>query len=291
MKTIKNIFSTGLVTGAVLSFVLSSCQKEFNAKSYAPPKPPPSFSGYFATKDIEPSHLVAYWPFSGNLKDSISGTTGVATGTSFGTGLIGQGLQGANNGYVVSDVPAAVKALHSFTVSTWVNMPLNTGATALLSIANNQPGSAGFWGSLDIFFDNGGTSTTGVLKVHAFSIAGSPNGVDGWEGGYTVTNPWSTWTQVVVTYNDSAGTITVYYDGNPVGHNTPTGFAPLDWSKATQMAFGTLQFQTTPSLTANTGAQGWAGFMTGVLDQVRIYDEALSPTQVSALYNLEKLGR
>src|ERR1700757_5255176 len=110
MKTIKNILVAGLLSGAVAGAV-SSCQKEFNPKSYAPPKPPPSFNGYTSSKDIEPSHLVAYWPFSGDLKDSLSGTAGANTGTGFTAGIKGQGLQGANNAYVVSDVPAAIQNL------------------------------------------------------------------------------------------------------------------------------------------------------------------------------------
>jgi hypothetical protein len=110
MKTIKNILSTGLVTGIVLTLMLASCQKEFNAKTYAPPKPPPSFSGYTSSKEIEPTHLVAFWPFSGNLKDSISGTAGVNTGTSFTTGIEGQGLQGAANSYVITQAPTAITA-------------------------------------------------------------------------------------------------------------------------------------------------------------------------------------
>jgi hypothetical protein len=221
------------------------------------------------------------------LKDSLSATTGVATGTSYGTGVIGQGLQGAASSYVVSDVPAAVKALHSFTVSIWVNMPQNNAAIDLMAIAHSQ----NFWANLDIFFDNGGSATTGVLKVHMYNNAASTSGVDGWEGGYTVANPWNTWTQILVTYDDTTGTITVYYDGASAGSNTPTGFTPLDWSAAAKMTFGTMQFQTTPSLTSATGAQDWAGYVTGVLDQCRVYNEVLTASQVSALYNLEKLGR
>jgi hypothetical protein len=57
------------------------------------------------------------------------------------------------------------------------------------------------------------------------------------------------------------------------------------------MEFGTLQFQTTPSLTANTGAQDWAGYVTGTMDNIRFYSKALTTTQVLALYNLEKAKR
>lgn len=288
MNTLRHKFTAALAFVAASGLTLSSCQKEFNAKSYAPPKPPPSYFGYTNSKDIHPDKLVAYWPFSGNLKDSLSSTTGTATGTSFAAGVKGQGLQGSNNGYVISDVPAAIKSLHSFTVSTWVNMPQNTtGAVGLLSIADDP----NFWGTLDIFFDNGGTATTGVLKVHVYNRATGIKGADGWAGGYSVSKPWGTWIQIAVTYDDTAGVITVYYNGNVAGTVTPTGFAPLDWSGATKMVFGTLQFQTNPSLTGGATSQGWASYVTGVEDQVRFYSIPLSKNEVNALYNLELAGR
>src|SRR3569833_155848 len=170
----------------------------------------------------------------------------------------------------------------------WVKMPQNTtGAVGIIDIAHSQ----NFWGNMDVFFDNGATATTGVLKVHMYNDASSTTGADGWEGGYSVANPWGNWIQIAVTYDDTAGKLIVYYNGAAAGNNTPAGFTPLNWSAASKMVFGTLQFQTTPSLTSATDAQGWASFMNGTMDQVRFYDEVLSSTQVSALYNLELLGR
>ena len=116
-------------------------------------------------------------------------------------------------------------------------------------------------------------------------------GVNAWEGGYTVANPWNTWVNILVTYDDAASTVVVYFNGKVAGTNTVAGFAPLDWSTAQKMVFGTLQFQTTPSLTSSTGSQGWAGYLTGILDQVRIYNKVLSASEADALYNLEKLER
>ncbi len=286
MKTIKNTLIAGIAAGAMV-FTISSCQKKFDPKTYAPTKPLPTFGGYSSVKQIEPSSLVAYWSFSGGLKDSLSSTTGVATGTSFAAGVTGQGLMVPANAYVVSDVPAAVKALHSFTISTWVNMPINTGAAGIIDIAHTD----NFWGNFDMFFDNGGTATTGVLKVHVWNKSASTSGSDAWEGGYTVANPWGSWINVQVTYNDATSTVNVYYNGALAGTNTAAGFAPLDWSAAQKMVFGTLQFQTTPSLTSATTSQGWAASVNGTVDQVRIYSKALSASEASALYNLEKLGR
>jgi len=291
MKTTKNTLKAMLLLGMAASLTITSCHKGFDPKSYAPSKPLPTFGGYSSSKDIEPASLVSYFPFTSGLADSVSGTVGVAAGTSFATGLNGKGLQGADNAYVLYDTPSGIKALKSFTTSIWVNMPKNNSAVGLMDLQNDQAGGAGFWGSLAIFFDNGGTASTGVLKVHAFNVAGSSSGVDGWEGGYTVQDPWNKWINVTVAFDAGASTIYVYYNGDLAGKNTVTGFSPMDWSKANKMVFGTLQFQTTPSLTANTGAQGWAGYVTGVLDNIRFYSKALTATQVQALYNLEKAKR
>ena len=276
------------LAGLAMVFTVSSCQKGFDPKTYAPTKPLPTFGGYGNSKDIEASSLIAYWPFNGNVTDSISSAAAVATGTSFAKGIKGQGLQGANNGYVLVNTSAAVQALHSFTISTWVNMPQNTtGAVGLLDIANDQ----NFWGSLDIFFDNGGTATTGKLTVHAFNVSGTATGQDAWMAGNVVANPWNTWINITVVYNDATSTFQIYYNGALIVTNVAAGFAPLNWTAAKKMVFGTLQFQTTPSLTAATGSQGWASYLTGTLDQVRIYSTTFSSSEASALYNLEKLGR
>jgi hypothetical protein len=286
MKKLINKYTIAIM---VASVGLSSCVKKFDPKSYAPPL---NINGYTSANQIATTNLIAHWSFNNSLADSLSSTVGVATGTSFASGLEGAALQGASNAYVLTNTPTAVQNLHSFTVSMWVKMPENTdGAVGLMDMANNQSGGPGFWGSMAIFFDNGATASTGVLKVHAFSIAGSPNGVDGWLGGYTVNNPWNTWINVAVTYDDSTSSFVVYYNGSSIGTATVAGFAPLNWTAAQQMVFGTLQFQTTPSLTTNTGAQSWASYNTGLTDEVRIYNKALTSVEVSSLVALQRRGK
>jgi len=288
MKRFKNKVTAGVLTGLAVIFTLSACQKGFNAKSYAPTKPLPSFGGYSSSKEIETSSLVAYWSFNGTLKDSISGVAGVSTGTSFTAGIGGQALQGALNGYVITTAPPAVKALHSFTLTTWYKMPENTnGIVNFVDVVNNQY----FWGNLDMFIENPPSATSGNLKVHLFDNGGSSSGSDLWAGDYVITSAFNQWNQIAVTYNDATSTAIIYYNGTPVGMQTSTGFAPLNWSGVTQMVFGTVQFETNPSLTSATGSQPWANYLTGAMDHVRIYSTVLSASEASALYNLEKLGR
>ncbi|HZY37626.1 MAG TPA: LamG domain-containing protein [Mucilaginibacter sp.] len=287
MRSIKNQLMAGLA-GLTMVLTISACQKGFDPKTYAPMKPLPSFGGYSSSSQIETASLVAYWPFNGNLKDSISGTAGVATGTSFTAGIAGQALQGALNGYVITSVPAAVKALHSFTLTTWYKMPENTtGIVNLVDVANNQY----FWGNLDMFIENPPSATSGNLKVHLFDNGGSSTGTDLWAGDYVITSAFNQWNQVGVTYDDATSTAVVYYNGAPVGTATSTGFAPLNWTGVSQMVFGTVQFQTNPSLTSATGSQPWASYLVGAMEHVRIYNTVLTAAEASALYNLEKLGR
>jgi hypothetical protein len=290
MKTTKNILTATLLFSMAAGLVItSSCIKK--ASPYAPAKPVQPVNGYYKSSDVDPGNLVAYWPFSGSLKDSLSSTTGVATGTSFTNaagGVEGQALQGAANSYVLSNAPASVQALHSFTITVWYNMAENTnGIVNLLDIANNQY----FWGNLDIFIENPPNATTGQLKVHMFNHGTSSSGTDLWAGDYLISNAFNQWNQIAVTYDDTAGTAVIYYNGAVVGTQTQGGFAPINWSGVTQMVFGTVQFQTNPSLTTATGSQPWANYLTGAMDQVRIYNKVLNANDVGAIYGLEKLRR
>ncbi|MGZ3891084.1 MAG: LamG domain-containing protein, partial [Mucilaginibacter sp.] len=121
----KKLFNKNTIVVILAVCGLSSCYKKFDPSSYAPPL---NVNGFTSADQIESSALVAHWGFNGDVTDSVSKTAGVATGTSFTAGLKnhGQALQGANNAYVVSAVPAAIQSLHSFTLSLWVNKPQNT---------------------------------------------------------------------------------------------------------------------------------------------------------------------
>src|SRR5262245_35184387 len=98
MKKTKNkqlVFVSGIVISCL---ILSSCYKKFDPKSYAPPL---NIGGYTSSKEIAPANLVAYWAFNGSYIDSVSGTSGTNTGTTFSAGIKGQALKGALNSYVL----------------------------------------------------------------------------------------------------------------------------------------------------------------------------------------------
>jgi len=283
MKRYKNLFLAGLPALALV-FALSSCQKSFDAKSYRPSKPLPTFGGYNSSKQIAPDNLVAYWAFNGSLTDSVKKTSGTANGTSFGTGITNKGLQGALNAYALCDAPDGLATIKSLTLSAWVNTPPpSVGILTYFSYAN----TSNFWGNIECFFENGSDNTNGKVRIHM-----AQNGNDNTYSIDNVPNLFNAWVNIVVTYNQTDGTCVLYVNGdakNTGKAGSLTG--PLAFTNTGKVTFGTTQFMTTPSQTSATGPQDWASFITGQIDQVRVYNSVLSAAQVSALYNLDKLGR
>jgi hypothetical protein len=260
--------------------LLSSCYKKFDPSSYAPAL---SIGGYTSAKSIAPGNLVGYWSFDNNVTDSVTNTAGTNVGVGFVNGIKGAAMQGGVNKYVLFNPGSGIQNLQSFTVTSWVNSPQNTnGIAGILDIANTNS----FWGNLTIFFENGGTATNANLKVHV-----NNNGKDAWLGNYNITNAWNVWMNIAVSYDAASSTFKVFVNGSKIATQVVANFGPLQFQNATKMVFGTVQFQTTPSLTSATGSQPWASFMTGQLDEVRIYNKALAETDINALVKLEGRGK
>jgi Concanavalin A-like lectin/glucanases superfamily len=281
MKTIKHTLIAGLM-GLAIVFTISSCQKSFDPKSYAPVKPLPSFDGFSSSNSIETGSLVGYWNFSGSLTDSITKATGVATLTSFAAGISGQALQGAANGYAVCTAPAGLATLQTFTVSAWINTPPpSNGVLDYFTLVNTNQ----FWGNIEMFFDNGSNNTDAHVRIHM-----SQNGVDNTYA-VEVPNLFNAWVNLIFTY-DISGTCTLYVNGASAATGTAGNLkGPLVFTNVGNVVFGCPQFMTTPSQTSGTTAQSWAGYFTGKIDQVRVYNKVLTAHEASALYSLENLGR
>jgi hypothetical protein len=312
MKTIKHILKTVPLLGIVIVFTLSSCQKGYDAKSYAPSKPLPSFGGYNSSKEIEPANLVDYFPFNGSNADSLNALTGTSSGSlGFTNGISGKAYQGAVNSYILFNSPGSLKDLQSYTISFWMNSPKTAGLARGIFSLNNP---TDFWGSLDVYLDNPPPSDpkgdTLIFRVHMTNASGVP--FAGYFLQSKVPNAISVWTHMVVTYDAATSIINFYQNataigiagvagttGFVVGPTMPgsdptkppvTPYGPLKFP-TTAAVLGTWQFQTNPSLTASATAQTWAESYIGALDNFRIYNKALTAPEVSALYNLEKLGR
>lgn len=271
------------------TILLASCKKDFDPSTYAPDKP---YGGFTNSADIEPQNLVSYWAFDGSTIDSAGNLTAANSGTSFGAGIKNQALQNTADSYLLFQNPGAVANLTSYTISFWMNAPQNTSyGYGILSLNNSKD----FWGSLDIYLDNGSTPDTANFRVH-MNNGNAKN--SGQFVGVKIGGAWDKWVHMAVTYDSSttAGTnFNIYQNGvnvySALLKDTTNNYGPLQFVNATAMVIGTWQFQTDPSLTESATAQPWAGSFNGLLDEFRIYSKPLTAAEVSSLYKLEKAGR
>lgn len=274
---------------------LSGCTKAKYDDDYAKGDPPPIAGGYVNSREVASSNLVAYWAFNGGFVDSVGGLTGTNAGTTFTTGQKGQALQVGDSSYYLFDNPGTViPKLASYTVSFWMNAPQNTSYGYGIFSLNNPDD---FWGSLDIYLDNGSTADAAVFRVH-MNNANATN--SGQFLGLKINDAWNHWVHMAVTYDSSTTTTTsnfnIYQNGTSVfstliKNGDSTNFGSLKFPNPTKMVIGTWQFQTKPSLTSSATSQPWAGSYGGALDEFRIYNKALTALEISALFKLEKQGR
>lgn len=284
------IKNTSLFTAIAVSVIaISSCTKANRKDDFPAGDVPPTAGGFSTSSQVAATNLVAYWGFDGDLKESVSGTTGTNNGMTFSTGLKGQALQGAaaaNKAYATAVPSTGVRNLKDYTISLWVNTPQNVGATGLVSIGQTNE----FWANVNIFLDNGAAGTA-VFKTIFRNNNNTPSNYQAdINGAQTSTTAFNNWTNYIITY-DALGVMRAYMNGSLV--STKTGVpvpTAAQFSNVGPIVFGALHFMTVPSSTSSSAGEPWAGYLPGKLDEVRIYNKALSTIEISALSILERRG-
>lgn len=282
LNIIKPVFAVIILGGTMLF----SCTKVDKDDTFPAGDVPPTAGGYTEASQIAPTNLIAYWNFNGDsVQDSVTGTAGTNAGMTFTQGLKGKALTGnpdaTKKAYATAPPSDAIKSMTQYTVSFWVNTAQNTGATGIISLGDTQ----NFWGNINVFFENGGTTTLARFKT----IYGD-NGVTRDNAVQDVENGFNNWVQYVITY-DGAGNFKSYVNGTLARTNTVADMGAVRFTNVGPIVFGALHFMTVPSSTTGSPGEGWAGYIPGKIDEVRIYNKALSSIEVSALAILERQGR
>ncbi|AUD04608.1 LamG-like jellyroll fold domain-containing protein [Spirosoma pollinicola] len=292
--------TTWLMAGAVLSTVFTSCKKSDDTATL------PSIGGYNSSNDVSSSNLLAHWTFDGTNNEAVSGMApSKSSNASFTTGVKGQALQ-LSSGYLVYPTITALSsasALGSVTVSAWVNTS-NNATTASEIFALTSP-TATDWGQMvNLLVETGQKAATiDTLIIHGFVgqyTAGTRSGQDNINTGdavdagnkFKVVKGAGKWTHVVLKYDGSASTIDIYANGVVVSNSNyrvrgTTG--ALVFPTPTQVLIGA--FPNVSSGFASSANQVWQGLFNGSIDELRVYNKALSDTDVSSLYQLELAGR
>ena len=280
------------LTIITLFILVSACQKlDRPALDLILDPPPPAYNA-----------LKSFWGFENNVTDEGENKfKGTGVNVSYGAGINGQALKVGPDGYLLLKgtdtvkypngfvaVPIdTLKSLGSLTVAFWMNGvgPVTGGAQGLFAISNKNE----FWGNLELFLDNDNTTNEAYLKVHMFNASVASGNGEEWNE-IKIPNGLNKWTHIAVTYDAGTSKLNVYADGVAVIPNKTLGggnYGTLKFKDVGGMVLGTMAFQTTPSLT-NHGPEPWAKSFNGSLDQFRLYNKALSTTEISDLFNSKK---
>ncbi len=216
-----------------------------------------SRQAYLATK-----RMVSYWPFDGNLTDTVSGQDGtfVDTGATglFDTGIIGSGavkfLPKVDPNSSVVTVPTAALKTKSWTISWWDNGDPDHVGGSWETILGNGAGPDGW----EIFeFDR----NPSYRYAFGFNIGGgyawSPD-----DSSY----PRGQWHLNTVTYDPATKDAIWYIDGRAYHTFAGVNFSAFD----TEFYVGDVRGRSQP--------------FAGSVDDLRLYDYPLTPKQVANLY-------
>ncbi len=289
MKKMINKKSIALACILISGMSILSCYEKFDEESYNPPF---TISGFTSADEIAPSSLIAYWSFDGSLAESVSGTSADNNGTSFVNGFKGQAVKFnvADKSYLTFPSNSSITGLGSFTISFWVNPTLvdsdgNQQIDGILGLVNiSNPTS--FWGNIDWFVENGSSATSAKIVAHITNSTGET-----WMNVSNYNGLFGNWTSHTLTYNAATSKFTYYINGSSKSTADAGGWTgPITFANSGPMVFGAVHFQTDPTL-SNHGNEPWASWLTGSMDEVRIYNTALSAEEVNALVVLQGKGK
>ncbi|GAA1521854.1 hypothetical protein GCM10009677_63590 [Sphaerisporangium rubeum] len=194
------------------------------------------------------SSPLAHWKL-----DETTGTTAAdATGGPYpatlgGTAAWSGGLfGGAMTGGGASTSGPVPRTDQSFTISAWLRLADDTGAYEMArQMGNVKPA-----------FSLGTNPSTRQLEFLVHTGDSSTATANGVRAG---TVPVKRWFHVTGVYDRTAGRVTLYRDGQSIGTST----VPATWNAAGPLTFGRV--------------------LNGALDDVRVYQKALSATEVAAI--------
>lgn len=289
----------GMAMSAI--FYLQSCSKSDNNNGGTPP--PPLIGGYVSSDSVAAANLIAYWPFDGDANDHKGSGVATTNRVTFNTGMRGQAYQGDSGAYATLAPNSAFSSLSSYSFSVWYKLAAQPN--------DGDPGG--------IFFLSGNTNLNEMIyeiehyapvsgdsvRIHTgFNDLGSP--------AYQLfvmeafdTFAINKWVHLVTTYDAGSSTYVVYQNGVPINNNSAFGLNAstvlyTDGTKTTPL--GPLSFASDPpsniilgtwpaTLFGVSPSLGANGSFRGQLDEMRVFNRALSQQEVAGLFLNGQAGR
>lgn len=300
-----NYTGTSLAVVLLAVYLVTGCTRVKRDDDFEKGAPPPVPGGYVNSSEVASSNLLAYWNFDANKNELKSNTSPIVDSNSSSVaGVKGQALH-LNNGFVLYPTINALSspnAIPSVTVSMWVNVANNGSQASEFFALSQGPAAQTDWLTiLNVAAETGHAASDQNIAFHSW-VGSYPNGsriggdnindygnvgVD-----YQTVAGANKWVHYIARYDGTAQTMDLYANSIRVSNNNfrvRTGLGPIVMPVPTQVLLG--GFPTAITHFPLSGNQGWQALLTGSIDELRVYNKALSDQEISALYQLEKQGR
>jgi hypothetical protein len=281
-----SFFMAFAISGSlILGF--SSCKDE------EPTLPP--IGGFNSADEVAATNLVAHWAFEGDGKEKKSGATPAnSSNASYAAGAKGQAVK-FNAGFLAYNEITALNSLPNATVSLWANFD-NNGSHPTSFFSLTRPNE---WaGNLNMMSETGwkpaGNDTLVIKGLVVTNVAGNPSFQDSRNepsnGGVQAPKGVNTWKHLLMSWDGASSNFKIYVDGVKVSNpdwETRGTTGPLSFFTPTRPVIGAWGTNAPGGGTA----EGWQVPMTGSVDELRVYNKALTDAEINSLYLLEKAGR
>lgn len=227
----------------------------------------------------QPSGLVSWWTGNDNATDLVGGNNGtLENGAGFALGEVGDAFTfNGSNQYVLigQPVPASLQIQNNITMSAWIyvtSYPANVGSGPYQTIVGSEDSNHS---GIGLYLDG----STGITGVPPGSLDLDIGNGSSWYSTYTTTQvPLNQWVMVTITATANQQP-KIYYDGvlQPV------------WSPSSETVWnGTVPYTGTWFAIGQTVSGNYA--FNGQIDDVQVYNTALTSTQVQSIYNAGSTG-
>jgi hypothetical protein len=274
-----------LITGSIV-LSTTSCDDEEKL---------PPIGGFNSSNDVAAANLVAHWAFEGDGKERKSGAIPASSiNASYEAGAKGKALK-LTAGYLAYNEIAALNSLPNMSVSLWAYFNNNgTHPTPFFTLTRPNEWA----GNINLMAETGwkpaGNDTLIVKGLVVTKVNNNPSFQDSRnepsKGGVQVPKGVNKWHQLVMTWDGTTSNFKIYVDGvkvsNPEWEQRGTT-GPLNFftpTKAVIGAWGT-------NVPGGGTADSWQKPLTGSIDELRVFNKALTDAEIGALFQLELAGR
>ena len=238
-------------------------------------------------QDVSPANLVAYWKFTGNTND----TSGNGHNGTLKTGWVGSSAATAVDGgtlpVLTTDRYGNANSAYYFNNGAYIEVPYSadlrpTNMTITAWIKPDVENAGNYVISLDRWNGYKFQIQSNNFPYLTINTDGGDHDVDDNPGAVQTAK----WSQIAVSYTN--GAVTFYINGVPTKTVPETG-NPIPLAVITPMSIGNEMPKSAYNFTDSNSSQYFYGasFFIGSIDDIRLYNTVLTPTQISSIYTME----